>query len=687
MKRELLAAFLLLLMVATTPILSQQQPKVEKVGPRIDRLLIKIYENPEAEALALKAGEIDLMDWSLPAEKIEEFKQDPNIQLFVYEEFGMFEIDINHRVWPTSDLHFRRACAYLVDKDRLISEVIKGYAVRIDSPVPSSMGEWYNPNIMIYEYDPEKAAEELELAGIVDTDGDGIRNDPRTGKNMDPIIFYIRADDPYRKTAGEWLAEELEKLGVPVDAKVVERTVCYEQVMVNYEYHLYTGGWLLGPDPDHLYDLYHSSQDVAPEPWSYNYPGFHNETFDMWAEKVKYGSTKEEVLEAAHKAQEVFAEQVATIPLYNFINVVAARKNWVNIVNHVGYGPHEHFTFLQAHPEGQEFGGTLKWGFKSDVESLNPIKAEWVWDWYVLDRIYDYLIRRNPYNPAEWWPWLAESWTVEEWTTPDGQPGLKITFKLCKNVTFHDGVKMTSADVKFTVELLTHANVSRWMPYTSLVEKIEAPDDYTVVFYLNTQSYLALAYVNYPVLPKHIWEKHWDDWMDLKPDETGELIGTGPFKFVEHIPGEYVLLEANGNYFRRHPGKSITLESLTTPGTLKAGETGTVSVAVKDYTGAAVTNATVKAEILKDGAVVSTVTLTHTSGGTYEGTVTAPSEPGDYTVRVTATYTNPTGTYSAETTGAMTVAKKFPMTLALGVVVLIIIVVGVGFVLTRKKKE
>jgi ABC-type transport system substrate-binding protein len=54
--------------------------------------------------------------------------------------------------------------------------------------------------------------------------------------------------------------------------------------------------------------------------------------------------------------------------------------------------------------------------------------------------IYDALINLDPVTFEEL-PWLAESWETEPWTTPEGGDGLKLTFNLRDDVTWHDGVK------------------------------------------------------------------------------------------------------------------------------------------------------------------------------------------------------------------------------------------------------
>jgi ABC-type transport system substrate-binding protein len=173
------------------------------------------------------------MDWELPAEKVADATADPNILTASTADLGFYEIDINHQRWPTSDLHFRRAMAHLVDKARIETDILQGFGYKLESAVPVVLGGWSNPDIRIYEYSVAKAEEELEKGGFVDTDGDGIRNDPQTGENMADVIFYIRIDDPERKQAGQWLADELKALGVPVYDPVVERAVCSQEVMLS----------------------------------------------------------------------------------------------------------------------------------------------------------------------------------------------------------------------------------------------------------------------------------------------------------------------------------------------------------------------------------------------------------------------------------------------------------------------
>jgi len=586
MKNSKIVKILLILITLTlssTPVMAENE--VEKTGPWADELFFKIYLNPEAEYLALKTGDINIMDWELPAEKVADALADPNLLTDSTADLGYYQIDINCQRWPTSNVHFRRALAHLVDKSRIETDVLQGFGYALDSPVPVVMGGWANPDIRTYEYSSELAAAELELGGFIDTDSDGIRNDPVTGENMADVLFYIRIDDPERKQAGEWLAQELKALGVPVEGELaVERAVCSDAVMdtPGGEWNVYTGGWGITRDPDHLTDFYHS-KEFDPECISgwrgYNYPGFVNSTFDYWADLLKTASTFEETKEAAFMCQKIIAEQVPGIFMYGHIGVKAYSAEWTGVVNMVGQGINSWWSCLNMHPADKVSGGVIEYGIKSDIETLNPLTAEWTYTWEVLDKIYESPYLYNPYDISEDWGWLAESWEIDDWVSPTGVDGTKVTFYFVKDAKWHDGVPFTAEDLKFTYEYIREYGIPRYLPNIQFIEDIVLVDDYTLEVYQNTTSYFAFHYLNGPpVLPKHIWEDVGAGWQDYDPVAEGGLIGLGPWKFVEYVPGEYVHLVANGDYFKdpttaKHAQEIALLEEQLAQATLTGEET------------------------------------------------------------------------------------------------------------------
>lgn len=123
-------------------------------------------------------------------------------------------------------------------------------------------------------------------------------------------------------------------------------------------------------------------------------------------------------------------------------------------------------------------------------------------------------------------PWLAKSWT----TSPDGKTW---TFTLNDNVKFHDGMPLTSDDVKFTFDynLTGPGNAAGAAQGVTYIDTVTAPDPKTVVIQLKTvrPSFLndIAGTFGFAVMPKHIWSSVTDP---AKFQGPTAIIGSGPYK-------------------------------------------------------------------------------------------------------------------------------------------------------------
>ena len=112
---------------------------------------------------------------------------------------------------------------------------------------------------------------------------------------------------------------------------------------------------------------------------------------------------------------------------------------------------------------------------------------------------------------------------------------------------FHDGTPITSEDVAFSI-MAIKANPPFKAMYAP-VSGVDTPDPYTAVIRLSKPHpaiLLCMSPVLCPIMPKHVYGT--DPNIRQNPANKAP-IGSGPFKFVEWKPGDYIMLEKNKDFF------------------------------------------------------------------------------------------------------------------------------------------
>jgi peptide/nickel transport system substrate-binding protein len=199
---------------------------------------------------------------------------------------------------------------------------------------------------------------------------------------------------------------------------------------------------------------------------------------------------------------------------------------------------------LAADAQTPKRGGTLRVSYGNEIANLDFHTAPGYEMMWVAMNVGCSLTNITP--DGKFVGDAAESWT----TSSDG---LLYTFKLRKNVLFHDGTPVDAAAVKFTIERMKDpATKSGMRPFYEPVHSVEVVDPQTVqvrlkhpyAFFLHMIS----AYRTGMTLlsPQSIQKFTVEDRKQGKP---GSIVGCGPFKYVEWIKGSHLLMERFDKYF------------------------------------------------------------------------------------------------------------------------------------------
>ncbi len=137
--------------------------------------------------------------------------------------------------------------------------------------------------------------------------------------------------------------------------------------------------------------------------------------------------------------------------------------------------------------------------------------------------------------------WLARSWEhSDDWRS--------WTIHLRSDVRWHDGRRVTADDAKFSLELLANPHIRAESPNSYSVRVV---DDTTFVVTFRQQPSEYWMYYD-AVYPQHLLGKldpatyyKWDFWTNP--------IGSGPYRYVRHLPETMIEFEANPDYMRGKP--------------------------------------------------------------------------------------------------------------------------------------
>lgn len=204
----------------------------------------------------------------------------------------------------------------------------------------------------------------------------------------------------------------------------------------------------------------------------------------------------------------------------------------------------------------------------ADIDTLHPSDYSTTIESNILGQIYDTLMYMNPDGTHDPEPRIAKSCKISD-------DGLDYTFELRDDVTFHDGSKLTSADVKFSLEMYQASEYQGYM--LDGLDTVETPDDYTVVCHLEyAYSPFLLGVCSAHIASKRYYEASADNFVS-------NPVGSGPYKYVGRNKGSDITLEAYDGYYRGEAAiKNVKFEvipdDVTVAVALQTGEINFASI-------------------------------------------------------------------------------------------------------------
>ena len=207
-----------------------------KTTPKVDRVIYQIAEDPSTARLMLEKGDIDLVE-NLAVEHFDKLRKVPGIKVLDYEIPVMVYITVDVSKPPFNDMNVRKAIAYAINYDEIITRIERGTAKKIAGIIPKgTLG--YNPNLPRYEYDLAKAQELMKASGYPNGFTTDFTFSVERRREFEQVATYIQA---YLKKIG--INARLQKLAFQTQLSKMEKG--------NYGMSLMRWGLVI-PDPDDI---------------------------------------------------------------------------------------------------------------------------------------------------------------------------------------------------------------------------------------------------------------------------------------------------------------------------------------------------------------------------------------------------------------------------------------------------
>jgi peptide/nickel transport system substrate-binding protein len=225
--------------------------------PKVDELVFRIYNNPDALGQALIKGEVDFAT-GLTADVFSTLEGQEGITTYAGDYSGFNELAFNMGAATSDgkpigdgnphlqDQQVRLAISHAIDRQQMVDKILNGYGTPGSTIIPPLYTTLHiDPGTQTY--DPALANQILDDAGYA-MGPDGVRVGP-DGVPMKYRLF-VRTDSDSSVKSGEYFKSYLAAIGIEAEVKPVDENALFE-IIGRGEFDMFEWGWVVEPDPDY----------------------------------------------------------------------------------------------------------------------------------------------------------------------------------------------------------------------------------------------------------------------------------------------------------------------------------------------------------------------------------------------------------------------------------------------------
>ena len=232
-------------------------------------------------------------------------------------------LDFNLDLPVLQDIRVRRAIAHAINREAMIATFLGGYGKLLESwIVPEQWAAAPPDQLTRYPYLPDEARRLLDEAGIVDSDGDGLRE--LSGQPLG-LSLVTTQGSPLRLGVAQQIRADLEAIGIAITIEDLPTADLYhpEGPLFRRTFELALFAWIAGPDPRGWERWSCAAVPSENNRWTGN--NFSGWCFFEADRAIRTATTvlDEEERRAAYlRQQQLFTQEIPILPLFQRVDLV-----------------------------------------------------------------------------------------------------------------------------------------------------------------------------------------------------------------------------------------------------------------------------------------------------------------------------------------------------------------------------
>ena len=271
--------------------------------PYLDEVTFKISASTDAAFMELMAGSIDILPY-LTNDQAAQLQGKMDV---VNGTMNLVQaLFLNNAVKPFDDVRVRQAICYAINRQEILNLVAGGLGVVIGTNMFPTFNTYYDETLVnTYSYDIDKAKALLTEAGY---------------PNGFSFSITIPSNYDFHVKTGEVIVEQLKKVGITAEIKLVEWATWISDVYVGRQYETTIIGLDSQLAPSDVLRFYPSTS-------SKNFMNYFNSDFDALFEKAKAAVNESEKASYYKQLEKMLTDQAASAYIQSPTQLVAINKN------------------------------------------------------------------------------------------------------------------------------------------------------------------------------------------------------------------------------------------------------------------------------------------------------------------------------------------------------------------------